>query len=70
VESVEQFAPVPSGDVESTGDTRVDAVLEMLAELVGASTGDQVAVYDRVQRGLQECLAEAEPGAAGAASPG
>ena len=70
MESVEQFATASAGEPESTGDTRVDAVLEALTELAGASTGDQVAVYDRVQRGLQECLAEADPAAAGSARPG
>ena len=70
MESVEQFAPASAGAPESTGDPRVDAVLEALTELAGASTGEQVAVYDRVQRGLQECLAEADPAAAGSARPG
>ena len=70
MESVEQVAPESSGDPEATGDTRVDSVLEALTELSGASTGEQVAVYDRVQRGLQECLTEAEPVTAGSARPG
>jgi hypothetical protein len=65
---VEQSVPVPAGKPDTTGDARVDAVLAALAELSGASTGEQVAVYDKVQRGLQECLAEAEP--AGSTPPG
>jgi hypothetical protein len=86
VESVEQFSSEPPGDCAAptpaeptaptpaepglTGDNRVDSVLEALEELAGASTGEQVAVYDRVQRGLQDCLTEADPAVAGAARPG
>jgi hypothetical protein len=70
VESVEQFGSAPPSDLESTGDERVDSVLEGLAGLAGAGTGEQVGVYERVQRGLQECLAEADPAAAGSARPG
>jgi hypothetical protein len=70
VESVGQWTSTSSGDLESTGDPRVDSVLEGLAGLPGASPGEQVGVYELVQRGLQDCLAEADPAAAGSARPG
>jgi hypothetical protein len=70
MESVEGYMPVPMVEPQSSGDTRVDSVLEALGELAGTSTAEQVAVYDRVQRGLQGCLTEAEPAAAGSARPG
>jgi hypothetical protein len=70
VESVEQFVSEASGEPAATGDIRVDSVLEALAELTGAGMGEQVAVYDRVHRGLQDCLTEAAPAAVGSARPG
>jgi hypothetical protein len=54
----EHFASV--GDVEITGDARVDAATARLDEIPDLPTSDHVAVYDDVHRRLQDALSDAE----------
>jgi hypothetical protein len=54
----EHFASV--GDVEVTGEARVDAATARLEEIPGLPTPDHVAVYDDVHRRLQDALSDAE----------
>jgi len=54
----EHFASV--GDVEITGDARVDAATARLEEIPDLPTSDHVAVYDDVHRRLQDALSDAE----------
>ena len=56
--SREHFASV--GDVEITGDARVDAATARLDEIPDLPTSDHVAVYDDVHRRLQDALSDAE----------
>jgi microsomal dipeptidase-like Zn-dependent dipeptidase len=56
--SREHFASV--GDVEITGDARVDAATARLEEIPDLPTSDHVAVYDDVHRRLQDALSDAE----------
>ena len=54
----EHFAS--AGDVEATGEARVDAATARLAEIPDLPTSDHVAVYDDVHRRLQDALSDAE----------
>ena len=54
----EHFASI--GDVEITGDARVDAATARLDEIPDLPTSDHVAVYDDVHRRLQDALSDAE----------
>jgi hypothetical protein len=54
----EHFAS--AGDVEITGDARVDAATARLEEIPDLPTSDHVAVYDDVHRRLQDALADAD----------
>ena len=54
----EHFAS--AGDVEITGDARVDAATARLDEIPDLPTSDHVAVYDDVHRRLQDALSDAE----------
>ena len=54
----EHFASV--GDVEITGEARVDAATARLDEIPDLPTQDHVAVYDDVHRRLQDALSDAE----------
>jgi hypothetical protein len=54
----EHFASV--GDLEITGEARVDAATARLAEIADLPTSDHVAVYDDVHRRLQDALSDAE----------
>jgi hypothetical protein len=54
----EHFAS--AGDVEITGDARVDAATARLEEVPDLPTSDHVAVYDDVHRRLQDALSDAE----------
>jgi hypothetical protein len=54
----EHFASV--GDVEITGEARVDAATARLEEIADLPTSDHVAVYDDVHRRLQDALSDAE----------
>jgi hypothetical protein len=54
----EHFAS--AGDIESTGDARVDAATARLEEIPDLPTSDHVAVYDDVHRRLQDALSDAE----------
>jgi hypothetical protein len=56
--SREHFASV--GDVEITGEARVDAATARLEEIADLPTSDHVAVYDDVHRRLQDALSDAE----------
>ncbi len=56
--SREHFASV--GDVEITGEARVDAATARLDEIADLPTSDHVAVYDDVHRRLQDALSDAE----------
>ncbi len=54
----EHFAS--AGDVEITGDARVDAATARLEEIPDLPTPDHVAVYDDVHRRLQDALSDAD----------
>ena len=54
----EHFASV--GDIEITGEARVDAATARLDEIADLPTQDHVAVYDDVHRRLQDALSDAE----------
>lgn len=54
----EHFAAV--GDVEVTGDARVDAATARLEEVPDLPTADHVGVYDDVHRRLQDALSDAD----------
>jgi len=54
----EHFASV--GDLEVTGDARVDAATARLEEIPDLPTSDHVAVYDDVHRRLQDALSDAD----------
>ncbi len=54
----EHFASV--GDIEVTGEARVDAATARLEEIADLPTPDHVAVYDDVHRRLQDALSDAE----------
>jgi hypothetical protein len=54
----EHFASV--GDIEITGEARVDAATARLDEIADLPTPDHVAVYDDVHRRLQDALSDAE----------
>jgi hypothetical protein len=54
----EHFAS--AGDVEITGDARVDAATARLEEVPDLPTADHVAVYEDVHRRLQDALADAD----------
>ena len=56
--SREHFASV--GDVELTGEARVDAATARLEEIPDLPTADHVAVYDDVHRRLQDALSDAD----------
>ena len=56
--SREHFASV--GDLEITGEARVDAATARLEEIADLPTPDHVAVYDDVHRRLQDALSDAE----------
>ena len=44
--------------IEQTGDARVDAALERLADTEPLPIGEQVDVFDEVHRRLQDALAQ------------
>jgi len=56
--SREHFASV--GDVELTGEARVDAATARLEEIPDLPTPDHVAVYDDVHHRLQDALSDAD----------
>ncbi|MBI1376196.1 MAG: hypothetical protein GC157_01725 [Frankiales bacterium] len=58
VSAREEFAAL--GEVERTGDARVDAATARLAEVAELPVADHVAVYDDVHRRLQDALADAD----------
>ena len=50
--------PIPGEAPGRTGDPCVDAALDSLAELAGASPAEQVRGYDEVHRRLAAALAD------------
>lgn len=50
--------PAAGGPPKRTGEPRVDAALDRLAELAGASPDDQARGYDEVHRRLADTLAD------------
>lgn len=60
----ETGGPAAAGSIELpyTGDQQVDEVLGKLTDLSGATVAEQLPVYEAVQRGLQECLADVGSG--------
>lgn len=54
--------PTAGGPARRTGEPEVDAALERLAELAGASPAEQVRGYDEVHRRLADALADPAEG--------
>jgi len=54
----EHFASV--GELEVTGDARVDAATARLEEIPDLPTSDHVGIYDDVHRRLQDALSDAD----------
>lgn len=60
VAAVDETEPLPDAEAleqPETGDARVDEVLRGLSALDELPTSEHVAVFDEVQRGLQDALA-------------
>ena len=62
VEEIQAEAFAGAADLPETGDPRVDEVLGKLAGIEHRPTGEHVAVYDEVHRGLQDALANLDQG--------